>query len=167
MEYRIVLYAYPMSRSALKYTEKRKINIDMDCPFCKIDEIKTRIIKNGKYSIVALSNPRLVPGHLLVIPKRHVEKASQLSAKERDEIFKVIIEFEEKILEKFSSGCDIRSNYRPFIKQNWVRVDHLHFHLQPREFEDELYQKAQKHEMNIWKELSDGEKEKFSKLFTM
>lgn len=80
-------------------------------------------------------------------------------------MFKVVIEFEEKILEKFSSGCDIRSNYRPFMKQNWVKVDHLHFHLQPRELEDELYQKVQKYEKGVWRELSEAEKDKFTKLF--
>ena len=145
---------------------QRKVNFDMDCPFCIIDEIKTRIIKDGKHCFVALSNPRLVPGHLLVIPKRHVEKVSQLTKEERDEIFKVVTEFEEKILEKFSSGCDIRSNYRPFMKQNWVKVDHLHFHLQPREFEDELYQKVQKYEKDLWQELSEEEKGKFTSLFS-
>ena len=137
----------------------------MDCPFCSIIKTKDRIIKECKYCFVILSNPRLVPGHLLVIPKRHVEKTSQLNKKERDEIFRIIIKFEEKILKKFSSGCDIRSHYRPFMKQSWVKVDHIHFHLQPREFKDELYQKAQKYEMDVWKEISKEEKEKFNKLF--
>lgn len=138
----------------------------MSCPFCVIDEIKTRIIKEGKYYFVALSNPRLVPGHLLVIPKRHIEKASQLTKKEREEIFNILIALEEDILARYSSGCDIRTNFRPFIKQNWVKVDHLHFHLQPREFEDELYQKVQKYEKDLWQELSEEEKEKFTELLS-
>lgn len=137
----------------------------MNCPFCKIDEIKTKVLKEGKYYFVALSNPRLVPGHLLVIPKRHVEKAFELTKKERQEIFDAIINLEEEILERFASGCDIRTHYRPFSKQNWVKVDHLHFHLQPREFEDELYQKSQVYEKEIWKELSKKERKKFIKLF--
>lgn len=137
----------------------------MSCPFCKIDEINTRVLKEGEYYYIALSNPRLVSGHLLVIPKRHVEKASQLTPEERQEIFDAVIDLEEKVLAKLSSGCDIRSNFRPFIKQNWVKVDHLHFHLQPREFEDELYQKVQKFEKELWQELSEEEKEKFTQLF--
>lgn len=138
----------------------------MSCPFCEIDKIKTRTIKEGKYCYVALSNPRLVPGHLLVIPKRHIEKISQLTGEEKEEIFKELIIFEEKILKRFSSGCDIRSNYRPFIVENRLKVDHLHFHLQPREFEDKLYQKVQKHEKELWQDLSEEEKEKFTKLFS-
>lgn len=114
---------------------------------------------------MALSNPRLVPGHLLVIPFSHVEKISELKKIEVLEIFKMLSIYEEKILEKFSAGCDIRSNYRPFIKQNSVKVDHLHFHLQPRTFEDELFKKSQIHEKEIWKKLSKKEIEKFSKLY--
>jgi diadenosine tetraphosphate (Ap4A) HIT family hydrolase len=137
----------------------------MSCPFCEISAIKTRILKEGKYHFVCLSNPRLVPGHLLVVPKRHVEKVSELTDQERKEIFKAIINLEEEILKKLASGCDIRTHYRPFIKQGWIKVNHLHFHLQPREFEDELYQKSQKYEKDLWKDLPKEEEEKFTKLF--
>ena len=85
----------------------------MDCPFCKIDRVKTRVLKEGKYYFIALSNPRLVKGHLLVIPKRHVEKAAELTKEERQEIVDAVVNLEEKILERFASGCDIRIQYRP------------------------------------------------------
>ena len=137
----------------------------MNCPFCKINNIKTRIIRQGKHYFIALSNPRLVPGHLLVIPKRHIEKASQLNSQERKEIFDAIIALEEEILKKFASGCDIKTHYRPFINESNIKVNHLHFHLQPREFEDELYRKSQIGEKKLWKELPKEEKGKFTKLF--
>jgi histidine triad (HIT) family protein len=138
----------------------------MNCPFCDIDEEKTRIVQEGKTYYVALSNPRLVPGHLLIIPKRHMEKASELSEEERREIFDAVIKMQETVLAKFSTGCDIRSNYRPFLKPGWVKVNHLHFHLQPRELEDELYQQSQKFEKELWKELPEEEREKFTQLFS-
>lgn len=136
-----------------------------DCPFCNIDETRTRIIKEGKYVLVVLSNPRLVDGHLLVIPKRHVEKLSQLNKKEKEELIDIVIEFQEKILVKFASGCDIRQHCRPFMKQSQLKVDHLHFHLLPREFEDELYKKCQIFEKEIFRMLTEEEKEKLVKLF--
>ena len=43
------------------------------------------------------SNPRLMEGHLLVIPKRHVEKLSELNEEERKELFDTVIEYQEKI----------------------------------------------------------------------
>jgi diadenosine tetraphosphate (Ap4A) HIT family hydrolase len=107
-----------------------------------------------------------MPGHLLVIPKRHLEKVSQLNKEEKIEVFDTIIEFQEKILAKFAKGCDIKSNYRPFIPQGRTKVNHLHFHLQPREFEDELYQKSQKFDKELWKDLAEEEIIKLTKLLS-
>ncbi len=136
----------------------------MDCPFCNINKEKTRIIKEGKNVFVVFSNPRLVKGHLLVIPKRHVVKISELNAKEKKELFDTVIEFQEKILKKISSGCDIRQNYRPFQKQGGLKVNHLHIHLLPREFEDELYQKCQINEKEIFTNLKEEEIKRISDL---
>ena len=136
----------------------------MNCPFCEINKEKTRIIQETKNSIVILSNPRLVSGHILVVPKKHVEKLSELDDLERRDIVDLIIKYQEKILKKVSPGCDIRQNYRPFQKQDKLKVNHLHIHLQPRELFDELYEKCQIFEKEIFKELSKEEMEKFSKM---
>lgn len=116
------------------------------CSFCEIDNLKTRIISNGSGVFVALSNPRLMPGHLLVIPKRHVERISQLNKDEKEELFQTIERFQEKILDKVASGCDITQHHRPFIPESRVKVNHLHVHLRPREFKDALYETSQKFE---------------------
>lgn len=60
----------------------------MTCPFCKINPDRTKIVEEAEKAFVCLSNPRLMPGHLLVIPKRHAEHLSELDAQERKEIFK-------------------------------------------------------------------------------
>jgi len=101
-----------------------------------------------------LSNPSLVEGHLLVIPKRHILKPSELNSEERKEIFDTVIEYQEKITEVFTPGCDIRQNYRPFQPQNDLKVDHVHFHLQPRSLDDELFAKCDTHQREIFHMLS-------------
>ena len=106
-----------------------------------------------------------MPGHLLAIPKRHVERLSELSEDEKKGLFDKVIEFQEKILKHYS-GCDIRQNYRPFQKQDGIKFNHLHIHLHPREFEDKLYQKCQIFEKKIFSELTNQEKEKFLRLFS-
>lgn len=137
-----------------------------ECPFCDISkERKTRILEERKFVRVIASNPRLMFGHLLVIPKRHVEKISLLNKEERDELFNTVVEFQDKILTKIASGCDIRQNCRPFQKQSRLKVDHLHIHLQPRELYDELYEKCQIFETNIFKELPKEEIEKLLAAF--
>jgi histidine triad (HIT) family protein len=137
-----------------------------ECPFCKIDAEKTRLIWSGKNTVVFLSNPRLMRGHILVIPKRHVEKITELTSEEQTELFETVLKFQERILSKLSRGCDIRQNYRPFQKQDNLKVNHLHIHLQPRELFDELYEKCQIAEKEIFEELSNEEKEELTKLFS-
>lgn len=132
----------------------------MICPFCNINSEKTRILEEGKFIRVIFSNPRLMPGHLLITPKRHVYKLSELNQEEQKELFTTIIKFQEKIISKISGGCDIRQNYRPFQKQNKLKVDHLHIHLQPRELFDDLYKKCQVFEKNIFKDINQEEIEK-------
>lgn len=136
----------------------------MNCPFCKISE--KRIIQEKDKVLVILSDPRLMSGHLLIIPKRHIEKLSELTTDERSELFGAAIEFQEKVVKKFATGCDLNQNYRPFIKQNKLKINHIHIHLQPREFEDELYQKVQKFQKEVFKNLPQGELKKFKKLFS-
>lgn len=50
-------------------------------------------------------------------------------------------------------GGDLRQNYRPFMKEGVLKVDHLHFHLIPRAWEDEIYNKSQIFEKDIFKKL--------------
>jgi diadenosine tetraphosphate (Ap4A) HIT family hydrolase len=129
----------------------------MTCPFCTIDQEKNRIIKEKTHVLAILSNPRLMPGHILVIPKRHIEKLSELGEEEQKELFDTAIEFQEKILNKIAKGCDIAQHYRPFIRDNKFKVSHLHIHLQPRELKDKLYQKVQIHNAKVFKDLTDKE----------
>lgn len=132
------------------------------CPFCSKIEPRSRIIEETKHTLTILSNPALVKGHCLIIPKRHVEKISELNEDEIKDSINQLIKMQKRLLKKFS-GCDIRQNYRPFQKQNNLKVDHLHFHLLPRELEDELYKKCQIFEKEIFKELSQEELDNIKK----
>lgn len=137
----------------------------MSCPFCWIlDTKRERIIAEYPRVFVVLSNPRLMPGHTLVIPKRHVEKLSQLADEERKELIDTVALLQERILARVSSGCDVTQHYRPFIRESRVKVNHLHIHLRPREFEDELYRTSQR--LEKFGVLSLEESEKFSKLLS-
>lgn len=128
------------------------------CRFCVIDEAKTVVVQKKETLYVALSNPRLVRGHLLVIPMRHVEKLSELTKDEQRELWDTVVEYQEKILSSLSTGCDVRQNYRPFQRQGRVKVDHLHIHLIPREFKDQIYQLTQIYETELFKDIDEQEK---------
>ena len=65
-----------------------------------------------------------------------------------------------------TKGCDIKQNYRPFQKQTKLKVNHLHIHLQPRELFDNLYEKSQIFEKEIFSDLEDVEKERIFGILT-
>lgn len=132
-----------------------------NCPFCEPAE---RVLKENKTTQVVLSNPRKVPGHFLVLPKRHVEKPWELTTPELQDIFELIFFIEQKIIGKLGEGCDIRQNYRPFMKQNQVKVDHVHFHVIPRSLEDYIYRISEKYDTQLFAQLDDTERDAVAKL---
>lgn len=137
----------------------------MNCRFCTLKEDEAgRILNETEYTLTVLSNPRLMIGHTLVIPKRHVEKLSELSKEEREAVFQEVMRVEEKLLANGAGGCDITQHYRPFIPENALKVNHLHFHVRPRELDDELYAKSQIFERDIFQHISDEEVVKYKQV---
>jgi len=132
-----------------------------DCPFCSPTE---RVLKENEHASVILSNPRKVPGHFLVVPKRHVEKPWELQNDELQGIFELIFFVEKRILGKLGDGVDVRQNYRPFMKQSQLKVNHVHFHVIPRSLEDYIYQVSEKYDTELFAELDDVERDAVGKL---
>jgi ATP adenylyltransferase len=132
-----------------------------DCPFCKIDD---HAVRENELAKVILSNPRKVPGHVLVVPKRHVEKPWDLTPAELQAIFELIGVVEQKMIGKLGDGCDIRENYRPFMVQSRLKVDHLHFHVIPRTLNDYIYTVSEKYDTDLFADLDDMERQAVTKL---
>lgn len=129
----------------------------MACPFCQITEEQERILEARERVYVIFSNPRLTEGHLLVIPKRHVEKISQLEPLERKELWATVVGYQERVLETLADGCDIRQNYRPYLSESRFKVHHLHVHLLPRSFEDDIYKEYGRYQDGLFEDLSSEE----------
>jgi diadenosine tetraphosphate (Ap4A) HIT family hydrolase len=130
----------------------------MDCPFCK--QTNERLLKEGLRTRILFSDPCLMPGHLLVVPKRHVVHLAELDADERLELFDTVIEYQQQIMKTFASGCDISQHDRPFLPQSQLKIDHVHFHLRPREPFD-AYWEATKGETELFLPLEDAKKNEF------
>ena len=123
-----------------------------------------RVLKENKTAQAFLSNPRKVPGHFLVSPKRHVEKPWELTNDELQDIFELVFFIEQKLIGKLGDGVDIRQNYRPFMQQSRVKVNHVHFHVYPRYLEDYLYKVSERFETDLFTDLDPGEEDEFAKL---
>jgi diadenosine tetraphosphate (Ap4A) HIT family hydrolase len=134
---------------------------ETNCPFCNVDE---RVLKENERAVVILSNPRKVPGHLLVLPKRHIEEPWKLTADELTDIFKLIFFVEQRILGELGDGVDIRQNYRPFKKEDELKKNHVLFHVIPRSKDDYLYTVSEKFERDLFADLDDLERKEVEKL---
>ena len=134
-----------------------------DCPFCNIDARRNFIIEENNISYVTFSNPRKIKGQLLVIPKRHVEEIEKLTDGEWKSLIDLIVKYHKKIIDKISEGCDIRQHFMPYVKQGRLKVDHVHFHLMPRNFNDEFFEKT-KMESELFEDLDKSEVDEVRKL---
>lgn len=121
-------------------------------------------MKENAVAQVLLSNPRKVPGHMLVIPKRHVEKPWDLTNDELTGIFELIFFVEKKLIGTLGDGCDIKQNYRPFMPQSRLKKDHVHFHVYPRSLHDYLYKVSEVYETDLFADLDDAERDAVAKL---
>ena len=137
------------------------MNNEAHCPFCDPGEV---VVKANTHAHAILSDPHKVPGHLLVLPKRHVEKPWELTHEELTDIFDLIFFIEQKVIGQLGDGVDIRQNYRPFIKANKLKVDHVHFHVLPRSEGDYLYKVSGQYENNLFAALDAGERDAVVKI---
>ena len=126
-----------------------------NCPFCDADK---NAVRSNTRALVILSDPRKVPGHLLVVPRRHVEKPWELTTDELQDIFALVWETEQKLIASgLGDGVDVRQNYRPFLEQSKIKVDHVHFHVIPRASEDYIYQISEKYDAELFAALDASE----------
>lgn len=109
------------------------------CVFCnrirRKSDRKDLIVKRGKTCFVILNKYPYNPGHLMVVPNRHVSSLTALTAEEHSEIFKLLAEA-EKVMSKamrpqgFNMGLNLGKAAGAGID------DHLHYHVIPRWFAD-------------------------------
>lgn len=121
----------------------------MACRFCERGDGGLFVIKDTDRVVVALANPRLVPGHLVIFPKEHVVRLGELQWEPRSELLETVVEFQEKIMDRLSSGCDIRYGSLPTLPKQSKGDDHAHIHLYPREVNDELFCRSQVYELAL------------------
>ncbi|MEM4336418.1 MAG: HIT domain-containing protein [Candidatus Woesearchaeota archaeon] len=114
------------------------------CVFCNLN--KKEILIETEFCYVIADKYPLSKYHTLIIPKKHYESITQIPNKELFDIIKTIKKVEEKMISKLKiEGVDLRQNYRPFLKEGKLKKEHLHFHLIPRRYKDNLY----KHQLKI------------------
>lgn len=99
------------------------------CTFCKPEITETQFVYRTEYFNVFVDYEPRVKGHLLVVPKRHVAKAHELSKEEWAELSDIV----PRAVKVFSEVLD--TDQYVIIEKNGPRafqdVLHVHFHLIP------------------------------------
>jgi len=106
----------------------------VNCPFCNNLNEQGTLVHETEYSLVAINLHSLKNGHLMILPKRHVEKYIDLTSSESKDIFDLIELFSNVIKKAYG-------NY-PIITINPIHgrsLPHLHIHLIPTKINTRIY----------------------------
>ena len=107
-----------------------------ECIFCKIikGEIKGDVVRVSNSFIALKDRSPVAPGHLLVIPKKHMGNLLDMPNSLGEELIKFTKELAGEIIDnRQGDGFNLISNNLPAAGQV---VEHLHFHLIPRKEND-------------------------------
>lgn len=133
-----------------------------DCRFCSQD---TQTLRQNNTAKVLLSDPHKVPGHVLVMPKRHVEKPWDLTPEELQDVFDLIFLVQQRFTGKLGDGFDVRQSYWPFMEPNKLKAKHLLFHVIPRSKDDYLFKINEgQHPEDLYADLDEVEGDAVARL---
>lgn len=104
-----------------------------DCLFCKIirNEVTNFTVFENQDIKVFLDQYQITPGHLLMIPKRHIVDIFDYTQEDAERYFKYIPQISRAIRHAFPrvTGMHIKSNNGVSARQT---VPHSHIHFIPR-----------------------------------
>jgi diadenosine tetraphosphate (Ap4A) HIT family hydrolase len=105
------------------------------CVYCSNIEIQGRKILENDLAFVFPTNIPIVPGHVLIAPKRCIAKYEDLTTEEKDSIEKLRVKIIEALKKAFSAeGFNYAWNENRVAGQS---ILHFHLHVLPRKEGDE------------------------------
>lgn len=107
----------------------RETGLEKSCAFCRDEVLERQTFYTGNRVLGVLTHKPALNGHVLIIPKRHVERFEDLDPDEVEEIFIAVKKIDRAVQETFGN-----TDYL-LIQKNGVMagqsVPHVHFHYLP------------------------------------
>lgn len=105
-------------------------SILMKCAYCQLPEIKERKITENKLAWAFPTNIPIVPGHILIVPKRCVAALDSLSSEEKIALFDLVKKIKPALIKLFGAeGFNYAFNEGKLAGQS---IPHFHLHMLPR-----------------------------------
>jgi len=102
----------------------------MSCAYCTSKELQKRIIAQNAFAFAFPTNIPIVPGHVLICPKRCVAEFNELTADEIAAIMELMLKLKIALKKSFgATGFNVAWNEGKVAGQN---IPHFHLHLLPR-----------------------------------
>ena len=116
------------------------------CIFCNFSQIKNKVFAETKSFWAIYNLYPVLPGHVLVIPKKHKQFLKELTDDERCELMKFASKVEDAVETLFEAeGLDWVIQDGSVAGQT---IPHLHLHIIPRKSRDILQGKSWRVELN-------------------
>lgn len=106
-----------------------------ECPFCEIAGLESGWEPKGAGTTIGRSsaafpdNYPVTPGHMLVVPQRHVDNVFQLDDDERHDLWAMVALVADHLRSSGVIDMNIGTNVGAFAGQT---VEHAHVHVIPR-----------------------------------
>ena len=107
---------------------------EIPCAFCNQEVLDYQMFYENDLVRALYTHKPILPGHCLIIPKRHAERFEDLSDKEMAQIFQVIKKVDTAASHVFGTSAYL------LLQKNGYEVGqtvpHVHFHYIPRQTDD-------------------------------
>ena len=98
----------------------------VECPFCSEEILTKQKVYETETALVLYTHKPIVESHLLILPKRHVQRFEDLSAEENKEMFLLVQQVNEAAKKAFGTAAYF------ILQKNGEEVGqtvpHVHFH---------------------------------------
>lgn len=111
----------------------------MTCPFCEIiaGRLDAKVVAQTSNALAFLDLRQAVPGHVLVIPRQHVEDIYAIDAALAGEVMQLAVRVAHALREAFDPpGLNLWQSNGAAGGQE---VPHFHLHVHPRRVADGLF----------------------------